>query len=273
VIESLGIPVELIAAMLAVLVASLLGSGHCAGMCGPIMLFAISGMEATTASRGGLHIAYHAGRGVSYVVLGAIAGAVGTAFDFGGSFIGFQRGAAVVFGVLMMLAGISLLAAHLGVRMQRLTLPAGHQKLVERLHRVALSMPPLRRAWAVGQLTPLLPCGWLYLYVLAAAGTGNLIWGGAILLAFWVGTVPILAGLGLGIQWMAAPLRKHLPLVSGLAVLIIGSMAVLGRVSMPTMTPADRRDILATSSVERFAVPDQTPACCGTQQSQEASKP
>src|SRR5690606_10362020 len=52
--------------------------------------------------------------------------------------------------------------------------------------------PPAARATALGLLSALLPCGWLYAFVLGAAATGSALAGALVLLTFWSGTVPIL---------------------------------------------------------------------------------
>ena len=77
-----------------VLVMSLLGSLHCAGMCGGLMFFALgSDQDRTKKARVRLQSAYHGGRLVTYTILGVIAGALGQAIDFGGGFVGIQKGA------------------------------------------------------------------------------------------------------------------------------------------------------------------------------------
>lgn len=259
--------------MAGVVVASVLGSAHCAGMCGPIMLFAIGSLDSAErpTSKRRIHLAYHLGRALSYTALGASAGAAGAAIDLGGGFVGLQRAAGIVFGAMMLAMGIGLIASHFGTRLSLPRLPGRHQRLVESLHRGAMRLPAARRAWAVGLLTPLLPCGWLYLYVLAAAGTASPLVGGAVLLAFWAGTVPMLAGVGAGLEALSAPLRKRLPLVSGLVVVVIGLMSIAGRLSMPSFSSDEQRAILV-SHTHGFTLPDQTPPCCN-EEAADASEP
>lgn len=257
------------AALVGVFVASVLGSGHCAGMCGPIMLFAIGSLDDATERRAPpkwrIHSAYHLGRALGYVALGTAAGAAGAAIDLGGSFVGLQRVAGIVFGVMMVLMGAGLIAASLGsgfkFGLALPKLPTAHQRLIERLHRFAMRWPATPRAWMVGLLTPLLPCGWLYMYVFAAAGTGSPLWGGAVLAAFWAGTVPMLAGVGVGIEALSAPLRKRLPLVSGLVVVVLGLSTVSGRLAMPSFSTDDQRALLAAQA-EGLSVPTAEPPCC-----------
>lgn len=227
---------EAIGAILAVLAASLLGSLHCAGMCGGLVLFAV-GADCKLERRWSLHAAYHAARGLAYTALGAGAGLIGAGIDTTTMFGAGSRTSAIIAGVLIVLLGIMSLAAYLGANVRALRMPRALQRFAERAHRRAFDLPPVHRAAAVGLLTPLLPCGWLYAFVIIAAGTGSLLFGAAVMLAFWLGTVPVLAGVGLGLQRLSAPLRARLPLVTSVVVVAIGLMTAMGRVSLPIVAP------------------------------------
>ena len=75
----------MIALIGAIFLASVLGSFHCAGMCGAFLAVA-SGAPGGRAKRQVLlQGAYHAGRLVSYTALGAAAGAAGGLVDLGGT--------------------------------------------------------------------------------------------------------------------------------------------------------------------------------------------
>jgi sulfite exporter TauE/SafE len=50
---------------------------------------------------------------------------------------------------------------------------------------------------------------------------------------FWLGTVPVLAGLGLTAQRAFGPLRRHLPAVTAAALVVIGLLTITGRLSPP----------------------------------------
>ncbi len=85
----------------------------------------------------------------------------------------------------------------------------------------------------------MLPCAWLYLFALVAAGTGSPVLGGAVMFVFALGTMPVLALLGAGVQTLLGPLRKRLPLVTAMLVIGSGLMTLFGRVSLPSfVTPA-----------------------------------
>jgi len=226
----------MMALIAAVFVASLLGSMHCAGMCGAFLAFAVAGGDSAGSTRGLLHGAYNGGRLITYTLLGAIAGALGSAVDLGGSAMGLQRTAAAVAGALMVGFGLLTILRLAGVRIGRVPLPRALQELVTRGHRLAFSWPPLARALVVGLLTTLLPCGWLYAFAITAAGTADPIKGAVTMAVFWAGTLPIMLSLGIGLQALTGPLRQRLPVLTSLLVVAVGLATLFGRFSLPAST-------------------------------------
>ena len=220
--------------VLAVLTASLLGSPHCAGMCGPFVCFYAVGQRSGLAP----HVAYNIVRLVSYVTLGALAGAVGAQLDTAGQLAGISRAAAVLSGLLMAGWGVSRIAAELRIRVSSVGLRAagtGPLPLQQALGAVMLRMraqPPVVRAGATGLLTTLLPCGWLYAFVVTAAGTGSALTGMAVMATFWIGTLPALVAVGAGVQRLAGPLARRLPLASAMVLVALGLLSISGRLTM-----------------------------------------
>jgi sulfite exporter TauE/SafE len=213
-----------------VFLASLVGSLHCVGMCGPFVAF-YSGSDGSAGARRLLsHVAYSAGRLVTYVVFGVAAGAVGAALDVAGSLAGVQRVAAIVAGGTMILWGTLALLQLRGVRILRHGSGNGRiSALLRRGFSLVGNKPPVIRAAAVGLLSGLLPCGWLWAFVVTAAGTGSSTGGAAVMAAFWAGTVPALLAVGLGTQMVSAPLRRRVPVVTAVLLVALGLFAILGR--------------------------------------------
>lgn len=212
----------------AVLVASIVGSPHCAGMCGPFVCFYAAGPRATLRS----HAAYNLGRLASYVLLGALAGALGARLNAAGELAGVSRAAAVVSGTLMMAWGLSQIAAAGGVRLPAIGAPPALQRAfggaLQRLH----AQPASVRAAATGLLTTLLPCGWLYAFVATAAGTGSAVTGMTVMAAFWMGTLPALVAVGAGVQRVAGPLARRLPVISAAVLVALGLLSISGRLAI-----------------------------------------
>lgn len=224
----------------AVFTASLLGSLHCTGMCGAFIAFAVAGDDPATATtaKWKLNAAYNVGRLVTYSLLGAIAGGVGSAVDLGGDAVGIRDGAAVLAGLVMVLFGAVTVLRLGGVRIARMPLPPGLDRMVTAGHRAAMGMTPIHRAAVIGLLTTLLPCGWLYAFAISAAGTADPVLGAVTMAVFWAGTLPVMASLGAGIQKLAGPLRQKVPLATAMLLVCVGLYTVIARFEVPSLAHA-----------------------------------
>jgi sulfite exporter TauE/SafE len=210
-----------------ILGASLLGSVHCAAMCG--------GFVCWYGGNGGArlrdHALYNGGRLLAYLLLGAVAGLLGGAVTAAGEQAGVQRGAMLVAGALMVGWAVAALAARRGVSLAQLPVPAGWQRALGRVLHHASAQPVGVRALLTGLLTTLLPCGWLYVFVATAGGTGSVAGGMALMALFWLGTVPALLAVGVGAQRLLLPLRRRFPAAAPAVVLTLGVLALAGRLA------------------------------------------
>jgi hypothetical protein len=227
----------MIALFATVFFAALLGSVHCAGMCGGLACFVAGGAGADVRAT----VAYSGGRLASYLALGALAGLAGDGFDRMGAIAGVARPAAIVAGFLMIVWGGASALAAAGVRMPSLRGPAGARDTVAAVMRAVRERSPAERGLVLGVLTPLLPCGWLYAFVATAAAAGTPLRGAAVMAAFWAGTVPMMASLGVGLQFATGPLRRRLPALTAAALVTIGLLTITGKFS-----PARQRAHAAT---------------------------
>lgn len=203
-----------------VFVASLLGSVHCAGMCGGFVCAYAPG--ATRWS----HVAYHGARLITYLTLGMLAGVIGAGLTQAGELLTVQHAAAIVAGSLMVLWGAATLLAARGVALPRLHWPESIQMRLHRVVRRAAAWSPTQRAFTLGAVTTLLPCGWLYAFVVTAAGTGAPTSAILVMGVFWLGTVPALLAVAAGVQRLAARWRDRLPLVTASSIMLIGLLTI-----------------------------------------------
>ena len=224
--------------LLGVLGASLLGSVHCAAMCGGFVCL-YTGTGPARHTGGAPHAAYNGGRLVSYLLLGAIAGTVGGGIDRVGSVAGIGRLAAIVAGMLMVVWGGSTLLAALGVRIPQGAAPRALQAALTSLLVRFRSRSPVARGLATGLLTTLLPCGWLYVFVATAGGTGHVVDAVAVMFFFWLGTLPMMVTLGLGAQRLFGAFQRRLPLVSAGVAVVLGVLSMAGRVTAHPLTHAE----------------------------------
>lgn len=232
----------MIALASSVFVAGLLGSVHCAGMCGSFACLASGGDGSSGPQALRSTAAYNFGRLFSYALLGAVAGAAGAGLDRAGAVAGLARPAAVVAGTLLILWGAASLAAALGVRIPMLDVPPALASRVARAVRSVQERPPAVRAFAIGALSAALPCGWLYAFVATAAAAGSALAGATVMAAFWLGTVPLMAAVGLGAQRLLGRFRRRLPLVTASVLVILGVLTVAGRFTPASAAQAPTSD-------------------------------
>jgi sulfite exporter TauE/SafE len=247
----------------AVLLASLFGSLHCAGMCGPLIAFAVGTPQVQArGTRVLLQSAYHGGRLVAYGLVGAAFGIVGAAVDLGGALAGLHRVAAILAGSMMVGVGLISVLHQSGVRLPPLPAMAGIQRAVIVGQRAAMHLGPTSRATTIGLLSALLPCGWLYAFAIIAAGTASPVWGAAIMAAFWLGTVPVLASLGVGVQALTGTLGRRIPLVTAMVLVAFGLFTIADRMALPVQ--AFSRSVNTTdSALEQIeSLGQSAPPCC-----------
>lgn len=258
-------------AMLAtVLIASLVGSLHCVGMCGAFVAFAVgTGDQPGARGRSLLLAAYNGGRLVTYTALGAFAGSLGAALDLGGSYIGIQRAAAALAGAVMIVFGVVTLLRIKGVKLPKAPPPRTLVKIVSVGQGLAMAMRPVPRATTIGLLTTLLPCGWLYAYAAVAAGTASPVYGALTMAAFWLGTLPALVAVGAGMQSLAGALGRHLPTATAIVIVLVGLYTVVHRIEISSAVYAQAPAVTAgqtpRQTAERIKQLDaETLPCCVT---------
>lgn len=206
--------------LLAALVAGLVGSPHCVGMCGPFAAScARSPLDAT---------AWHVGRLGTYATLGAVAGAFGWVLSPLGWVLPVVAGALTV-AFAASLAGL---------------VPPVHVEIPGLSH---LAAAALRRADALGGLvlgaaSGLLPCGLVYAALAVPVGLAQPHLGAAAMVAFGLGTVPLLAGASAGLRRVTAsrPWARR-----ALAALVLGS----GMWSLSMRQPAAEAELGAEAPV------------------------
>ena len=241
-----------------VFLASLMGSLHCAGMCGPFLAFAIHGDASHTfLTRFKLQAAYHLGRLVTYTLLGVAAGAVGALLNLGQTLVGLQHLATVVAGSMILGFGVITLLRIMGVSIGTLRPPKWMQRLVTASQRAAMLLDPLPRAAIIGLSTTFLPCGWLYAFAVSAAGTASPIVGGVVMAVFWVGTLPMMVSLGTGMQSLLGPIGRRMPALTSLALIAVGLYTLTGRATLDVHTLTRSPHVHHSTSAEH----DDTTLC------------
>ena len=211
-------------AYLALFLVGLLGGTHCVGMCGGI----VGALSLGAPARWSMHLAYNAGRILSYAAAGALAGALGAAS------LTLEGQAPVRLG-LYLLANLMLVALGLyllGVtRALAFTERAG-QHLWRRLQPLTRRFLPARtvaQTFPLGLLWGWLPCGLVYSALATALGAGSPARGALLMLAFGLGTLPNLLLAGILLARLNEFVRRPaVRIASGLLVLGFGIYGLIG---------------------------------------------
>lgn len=214
-----------------IFIASIFGSLHCVGMCGPFALLASSpGNDEKTQTKAIVStFAYSTGRLVTYSIVGVIFGTLGMALNQGTSFAPWQQTATYVAGGLMVGVGIVAVVRQYGLTI-RLPNFAGHlSHVLQKLFLPVTRQPPIRKAFLIGALTCLMPCGWLYTFAIVAAGTGHPLTGAIVMAAFWAGTVPVMVALVLGFDRVGESVKQRIPMTMAVLVIVVGIFTIAYR--------------------------------------------
>ena len=227
------------------LIASLLGSLHCAGMCGVFAALATCGENTSPTERMRLFTAYSAGRWVSYATLGAVCGILGQLFDIGAESAGFTNAAAIAAAAVVTLAGTSHILKGAGVLKKGIPVPKALVTIASHSHRVVNTWPPLARAFAIGLFTTMLPCHWLYTFAFTAAGSASASTGVLIMSFFWLGTLPALMAASTAVSRCLGHWRACMPYATATLMIATGIVTIGLRVMRPCCVDA-RQGIVST---------------------------
>ena len=172
--------------LMTALLAGLLGSGHCFGMCGGIAV----GLGNLPRQGFMSALVFNLGRLTSYALLGAISAWL-LAF-LGGAFNVPQWGfiLRLLTAVMILLIGLQFLGTieRIGGRVWKKVLPLAVK---------ASALPGGTGRVLLGLCWGLLPCGLVYSVLLTASATGTALTGAVVMIAFGIGTLPSMLGMSL----------------------------------------------------------------------------
>jgi sulfite exporter TauE/SafE len=200
------------------LVAGLLGSFHCVGMCGGFVL-ALDRPGRVPWRRIGVQAAFLVGKACTYVLLGAVAGTAGAALVHGSWFGAVQVVLAVVAGILMVLAGLQILGWLPELPVGSLFGPTSPYGRAVRA--VANARGPAA-PFAMGALTGLLPCPLVYAFLSAALAAGTFLGAVGTMALLGLTSAPALALVALTGAVLSPLARARAIRVSGAVVVLLG---------------------------------------------------
>jgi hypothetical protein len=220
------------AALIAALLAGLLGGVHCVAMCGGFVT-AMAGARPTApllpASRlVGRLLPYNLGRVATYTLLGALAGGLGAAVLGAAAWLPLVRGLYVVPNVFLL-----LLAATIAFRIDPWTslqrgAIAAFGRIAPAVGRLATRDAPAAR-FATGLLWGLVPCGLVYGVIPVALFAGGPAEGALVMAAFGAGTLPNLLAAGVLVGRLRAWLDRRAVRYGAALLLVAFALAGLYR--------------------------------------------
>ncbi len=202
--------------MLSALVLGFLGSLHCIGMCGPLVM----SMPFQKVRDGKVVLAtvnYHLGKALTYSLFGLIAGSIGQGF----AFFKWQQTLSVVAGVTL------LMITFLPILKNKIRLPVAVQHGFNKLFAIASAQTDLKYFFAFGFLNGFLPCGLVYTALAGAVVTATPQHGMLFMLFFGLGTIPSLTSVILFQHKIGVSLKKYLLRSSYYISILIGVLLIL----------------------------------------------
>jgi sulfite exporter TauE/SafE len=207
----------------------MVGSAHCAGMCGPLAL-ALPPTGPTRVLFLTGRVAYNVGRIVTYALLGAFFGLLGQSFALAGlqRWVSLAAGAVVLTSLLLSprFAASVPLARWVG------WLKAPFGKLLQRR--------ALSSLFGIGLLNGLLPCGLVYAACAGAVASGGLDTGIEYMVAFGMGTLPMMLAFSIVGQKLHLVFRFKLQRFIPASLALVGVLLVLRGMALgiPYLSPS-----------------------------------
>lgn len=206
--------------LLSALVLGLMGSFHCAGMCGPIAIaLPLHGNTILQKIFGGS--LYNLGRTITYGIMGALFGMLGQGIHL----LGFQQKVSVVMGALMIISVLfpAFFRSQYSLDKSLFSFVGKLKKSIGKLFAVR----SFQSLFFIGLLNGLLPCGLVYIAIAGAIGTGSTTEGALYMILFGLGTIPMMLGISLAGNLLGLAVRQKINKIIPVLVVVVGLLFVL----------------------------------------------
>ena len=202
------------------LLIGLLGSLHCVGMCGPlVLLLPIQHQNPYRRAFGAL--IYTFGKAITYTFFGIIFGLIGQSFVA----FGLQQALSITIGVLMLLAGLINL---LQVKWITLEVKLSNAfAFIRNALSKSVRKEKVSSLFLFGMLNGLLPCGLVYTAAAASIETGSTINGALFMFLFGLGTLPMMWSIIFFGATIQTGFRNQLKRIIPITLLLMGTLLLL----------------------------------------------
>lgn len=216
----------------------LLGSLHCAVMCGPLMLS--MPLQKTSYFKSALQLlSYQLGRVLVYTLLGLLLGWVGSSLRMATN----QETLSLVIGILLVLFTIVHWSGRYSNRFN--AIPSKLIAPISKLMGKILGLP----CWGflAGMLNGLLPCGMVYLALATALNSSAVQYGGLFMLLFGLGTTPLMLMISLGGIYLKKYIRFNTQKLIPWFMLFMGTLFILraSALGIPFLSPSSHTHLKA----------------------------
>ena len=218
--------------LISALLLGLMGSFHCAGMCGPIAIaLPLHGNRLPQKIYGG--VLYNLGRTLTYGVMGAVFGLLGQ----GVKMIGFQQKVSIIMGAIMIIS-----VFFPSIFKNQYSTDKSWISLVGKLKSAIAGMFAIRSfssLFFIGLANGLLPCGLVYIAIAGAIGTGEVVYGSMYMIMFGLGTIPMMLSIAIAGNVLSLAIRKKINRLIPVLVVVVGVFFILRGLSLgiPFLSP------------------------------------
>lgn len=198
----------------------LVGSLHCAGMCGPIAI-AIPLQHQSWFLRISGGLLYNFGRTITYGLLGAIFGLAGMGIALGG----MQQWVSIILGAFMILAVLVPRLGAIGKKVAGLSdaITGTLKKPFIKLFRART----FSSLFLIGLLNGFLPCGLVYVALAGALVMSHVYEGSLYMLFFGIGTIPMLLAISLAGNIISSKIRNRVNAIIPVFIVLLGILFIL----------------------------------------------
>lgn len=199
----------------------LLGSVHCIGMCGPlVMALPISNLNAI--QKVVATILYHVGKIATYGLLGLIVGFFGKQIPF----YNVQQHLSIVIGSLMLVYVLWVFYLHPKRKLGFLKIEWLQKPIINALGKL-FKQNNASSFLLIGMLNGLLPCGMIYLALGSAWAGQSVVQSGLFMVLFGLGTMPALLLAAFGGQLLGLVFRQRIQKALPFILTIMGVLLIL----------------------------------------------
>ena len=210
----------------------IVGSLHCMGMCGPIVVaLPLKNQNLFTRILGA--ILYNSGRVITYGVLGLLFGLLGRGIHMAG----FQQWTSIILGIVMIVSVLFPFVFREKITVGNL-LAGMAARLITRLKKLFASRS-YRSLLLIGLLNGLLPCGQVYVAIAGAISSGSVVSGSLFMVLFGLGTIPLLLLAALASDAIGQRIRAKMQRAVPYFVFFLGVLFILRGMSLgiPFISP------------------------------------